>query len=75
MPDVFKHCFSRCRVIIDCTEIKCKTPTANVLNSMFYFQYKSHITIKGLVGIAPFGAMPFVSELYTRLTFDKEITK
>ena len=75
MPDVFKHYFSRCRVIIDCTEIKCQTPTANVLNSMFYFQYKSHTTMKGLIGIAPFDAMPFVSELYKGLIFDKEITK
>ena len=75
MPDSFKHCFSRCRVIIDCTEIKCQTPTANVLNSMFYSQYKSHTTMKGLIGIAPFGAVTFVSELYTGLISDKEITK
>ena len=42
---------------------------------MFYSQYKSHTTLKGLVGISPFGAVMFVSELYTGLISDKEITK
>ncbi len=55
MPDCFKDLCPKCRVIIHCTEIKCQTPSANVLNSMFYSSYKSHTTLKGLLGIAPFG--------------------
>ena len=75
MPGCFKKLFPKCRVIIDCTEVKCQTPTASMLNSMFYSQYKSHTTLKGLVGISPFGAVTFVGELYTGLISDKEITK
>jgi len=74
MPDCFKDLYPKCRVIIDCTEIKCQTPSANVRNSMFYSSYKNHTTFKGLLGIAPFGAVTFVSELYSGLISDKEIT-
>ena len=74
MPESFKELL-KCKVIIDCTEIKCQTPAAGVLNSMFYSQYKNHTTLKGFVGIAPFGAVTFVSELYTGLISDKDITK
>ncbi len=40
MPYCFKDLYPKCRVIIDCTEIECQTPSANVLNSMFYSSYK-----------------------------------
>jgi len=40
-----------------------------------YSSYKSHTTLKGLVGIAPHGAITFVSSLYTGGISDKEITR
>ena len=46
----------------------------SLLESVICSQYKSHTTLKGLVGISPFGAVTLVSELYTGLISDKEIT-
>ena len=73
MPECFKKTFSKCRVILDCTEVKVQTPTSKVLNSEIYSNYKSHSTFKGLVGITPCGVMSFVSSLYTGSISDKEI--
>ena len=46
-----------------------------VLQSELYSQYKSHTTYKGLIGIAPNGAVTFVSSLYGGSISDKEITR
>jgi hypothetical protein len=75
MPDCFKTLYPRTRVIIDCTEIKTERPSSLVLGSKFYSAYKSSHTWKGLVGIAPHGALTFVSSLYTGCMSDVEITK
>ena len=40
-----------------------------------YSQYKSHVTYKGLLGIAPSGAITFISQLYEGCIPDKEIVK
>ena len=40
-----------------------------------YSHYKSHVTYKGLVGIAPSGAITFVSQLYEGCISDKEIVE
>ena len=40
-----------------------------------YSQYKSHVTYKGLIGIAPSGAITFVSQLYEGSISDQEIVK
>lgn len=40
-----------------------------------YSSYKSHSTLKGLIGMAPHGAVTFISELYAGSISDKEITK
>ena len=74
MPLSFKDKFPKTRVIIDCTEIKCQTPSSLVLHSETYSSYKSHTTFKGLVGIAPSGHVTFISQLYTGSISDREIT-
>ena len=43
------------------------------LQSQPYSSYKSHTTLKGLVGITPSGAVSFVSELFTDSISDRQI--
>ena len=74
MPDCFKELYPNTRVIIDCTEIKTQQPSSLVLNSQMYSSYKSSCTLKCLLGIAPHGAVTFVSPLYTGCMSDVEIT-
>ena len=40
-----------------------------------YSNYKHHVTYKALLGIAPSGAITFISELYEGSTSDEEIVK
>ena len=61
------------RVIIDCTEIKCEMPSSLLLNTELFSSYKNHTTLKGLIGIAPNGAVTFISQLYTGSISDREI--
>ena len=75
MPDCFKELYPNTRVIIDCTEIRTQQPSSLVLNSQLYSHYKGTHTFKCLIGIAPHGAVTFVSSLYTGCMSDVEITK
>ena len=75
MPDSFKKLYPSTRVILDCTEIYVQTPSSLLLQSQLYSSYKSNTTLKGLIGIAPHGAITFVSSLYTGSISDKEITR
>ena len=61
------------RVIIDCTELYCQVPSALNNKSSLYSTYKHHVTYKGFIGIAPSGAVTFVSPLYQGKISDKEI--
>ena len=74
-PDCFKELYPNTRMIIDCTEIKTQQPSSLVLNSQLYSHYKGTHTFKSLIGIAPHGAVTFVSSLYTGCMSDVEITK
>ena len=73
MPEVFKDKYLSTRVIIDCTEIKCEMPSSLLLNTELFSSYKNHTTLKGLIGIAPNGAVTFISQLYTGSISDREI--
>lgn len=73
MPADFKEKFLSTRVIIDCTEVFCEMPSSLLLNSELFSSYKNHVTLKGLVGIAPSGAITFCSQLYTGSISDREI--
>ena len=75
MPNEFKEKYPSTRVIIDCTEIFTQSPTSLVASSKLFSNYKSHSTYKSLVGIAPHGALTFVSTLYTGNMSDVEITQ
>ena len=59
--------------IIDCTELFYQSSFSLNTQSCQYSSYKSQVTYKGHVGIAPSGAVIFVSQLYDGSIFDKEI--
>lgn len=67
MPQSFMSLYPSTRVIIDCTEIRTERPSSLALGSKCYSSYKSSYTWKGLVGIAPHGALTFVSSLFKDL--------
>ncbi|XDV17038.1 hypothetical protein PO909_016489 [Leuciscus waleckii] len=75
MPDKFRQFCPEVRVIIDCTEIRCQNPSSLTLQSEVFSSYKNTTTCKGLIGIAPCGAVTFVSSLYTGSISDQELTK
>ncbi|XP_063075409.1 uncharacterized protein LOC134465590 [Engraulis encrasicolus] len=72
LPDDFKE-FSDTQIIADCTELKCQTPSSPVIQSEMYSTYKSHCTMKALIGIAPHGPITFISSLYEGSISDKEV--
>ena len=73
MPAAFKEKYPSTRIIIDCTEIRCEMPRSLLLNSELFSSYKNHVTFKALVGIAPSGAVTFISQLYAGSISDREI--
>ncbi|XP_041852903.1 uncharacterized protein LOC121647476 [Melanotaenia boesemani] len=60
-------------VVLDCTELRCQTPSSPLLQSEVYSNYKSHCTLKGMIGIAPHGPVTFVSPLYAGSISDKQL--
>ena len=67
--------FADTQVVLDCTEIFCQTPSSLLLQSEVFSTYKSHATFKAMVGMAPHGAVTFVSGLYAGSMSDREIFK
>ncbi|KAL7407177.1 hypothetical protein ABVT39_004470 [Epinephelus coioides] len=63
------------QVILDCTEIRIQAPSSLLLPSEVFSSYKSHPTLKAMIGMAPHGAVTFVSGLYAGSMSDKEIFK
>ena len=63
MPAVFQPKYPLKRVILDCTELFVGKPSCFRAQSDTYSTYKSHNTAKGLVAIAPNGALTFISDL------------
>ena len=53
MPETFKTSYPDTFLIIDATELRCERPSSLSLQSQHYSSYKSHTTLKGLVGIVP----------------------
>lgn len=50
-------------------------PSSLFLNSRLFSSYKNHTTLQGLIGIAPSGAITFLSQLYTASISDGEIVE
>ncbi|XP_068684844.1 uncharacterized protein [Montipora foliosa] len=73
MPESFKYDHPYTRIILDCTEIFIEKPSCFRVQVETYSTYKSHNTAKGLVGIAPNGAVTFISDLYGGHVSDRKI--
>ncbi len=74
MPKCFKTKYKRCRCIIDCSEISIDRPTNLTSRAQTYSTYKSHNTVKYLVGMSPAGAITFLSAGWGGHVSDKQIT-
>ena len=76
MPKEFStSAYSNTRVIIDATELFIEKPSDLSLQSVTWSNYKSHNTLKGLIGISPFGGVTFCSELWAGSISDIELTR
>ncbi|XP_020898606.1 uncharacterized protein LOC110237362 [Exaiptasia diaphana] len=75
MPESFRVEYPFTRIILDCTELFIQKPSCFRAQSETYSTYKSHNTAKGLIGIAPYGAVTFVSDLFGGHASDKEIVE
>lgn len=68
LPQVFQD-YSDTQVVLDYTELHCQTPSSLLL------QREEFSAFKGLIGVAPHGAVTFVSSLYEGSISDTEILK
>ena len=74
MPDIYRKAgHHNLRCIIDCTELFVERPKALDLQAQTWSDYKSHNTIKFLIGISPNGYITFISDCYTGRASDKFI--
>ena len=64
-----------CRIVVDCTEIFTESSSNYTQLGNMYSNYKSHSTVKVLIGVAPCGACMFVSDAFEGNISDKEIVK
>ncbi|XP_026177649.1 uncharacterized protein LOC113138963 [Mastacembelus armatus] len=74
MPDVFKNYWDT-QVVLHCAELRCQTTNSFLLQGEGRSTYKSNCAFKGLIGMAPHGAVTFVSPLYAGSISDKELLK
>ena len=73
MPKKMKEEYPNTIIIFDCTEIRIQCPSALMLQSQSYSNYKSTNTLKSLVGVDSRGGFLFISQLYTGSISDKQI--
>ena len=73
MPKSMKEKFPKTRCIIDGVEFKVAVPSSLITHKLLYSDYKSHTTVKVLVGIAPGGGFTFISAAYPGSITDKNI--
>ena len=75
MPQSFKNTYPSTRCIIDCIELFCQRPSSLCTQKCMHSHYKSHVTYKGLLRIAPSRGISFISQLYNGSISDKEIVR
>ena len=74
-PSEFLEKYPDTVIIIDATELKIQVPSALQKHSESYSTYKSHTTLKCLIGVDPKGGVMFVSQLYEGSISDKQIVQ
>lgn len=75
IPMSFREKFSKCACIIDCFEVFIQRPSDLQARADTYSQYKSHNTVKYLIGIAPQGVITFISRGWGGRTSDVYLTE
>ena len=74
-PEEFKLKYPNNIVIIDATELKVQVPSALQKHSECYSTYKSHTTLKCLLGVDAKGGIIFVPHLYEGSISDKQLVQ
>ncbi|XP_054906296.1 uncharacterized protein LOC129372803 isoform X2 [Poeciliopsis prolifica] len=74
LPEEFKN-FPDTQVILDCTELSCQLPSSPLPQRDMNPSHRSLSTMKALVGIAPHGAVTFISDLYRGSISNRELFK
>ena len=75
LPYAFRQGFKKCAVIIDCFEIFINRPSNLLARALTYSSYKSHNTMKYLIGITPQGTISFISKGWGGRTSDQHVTE
>lgn len=75
IPIIFRDSFLNSVCIIDCFEIFCQRPIKIKERASTYSSYKSHNTIKYLIGVTPQGTVSFISKGYGGRCSDKYIVE
>lgn len=75
LPMCFRGQFEKCVCIIDCFEIFMDRPIKIKERASTYSSYKSHNTVKYLIGVTPQGSVSFISTGYGGRVSDKFITE
>lgn len=76
MPMALRRAFgTTVAVIIDCFEVFVERPSSALARAQTWSRYKHHNTVKYLVGIAPQGAITFMSTGWGGRTSDKNLTE
>lgn len=73
MPKTMKAKFPSVHVIVDCTEVYAEVPQSLIMHKLLYSGYKSHVTIKIVVGIVPGGGFTFISAAFPGSYSDRGI--
>lgn len=76
LPKAFRNALLRnTRIVLDCTEIYTESSTNFKQQGNMYSSYKGRTTSKVLIGVAPSGAVMFVSDVYEGSISDKKIVQ
>ena len=75
LPMDFRAEFQKSAVIVDCFEILTEHPTNLVARTQIWSNYKHHNTAKCLIGIAPQGAVTFISQGWAGRVSDIHLTE